>query len=437
MKKYYLKSIIAISVVIFVGSSLFAYLWYQKKIHRPDLTVVGFVNEADGVGRQSIELIDAFKDELSIGFLSTRVNKFTGVSSALKKIVETSRDRLGKVIVFEDVLWWPNEEKFQQINVPEANDSIKIAYSMVESTRIPQEWVIILNELFDAVAVPDSFLVEVYQDSGVKIPVFELPLGRDLSDLLAQSLKTRKSRPFVFANLSVCSDRKNQLLLIRAFAKAFGDNPNVFLRINSRYGEKEVSHAITKEIAELGLNNIQFTQFCLDKEDYIDLFKNVDCYVSISKGEGFSIQPREAMALGIPVIATDNTAQSTICKSGLVKVVDSPQREAAAYPWGCCYGYAFNCQLQDVVDSLKDVYNNYDDYLDLAPAARAWASQYQFENLRPLYKSLIKPKRVVLGEINKIEEDCLTTNSIELFDKYNWLFGDELAEQEYLCQYEN
>ena len=33
---------------------------------------------------------------------------------------------------------------------------------MIESTRIPDEWSRIINSYFDAVIVPDEFLVEVY-----------------------------------------------------------------------------------------------------------------------------------------------------------------------------------------------------------------------------------------------------------------------------------
>ncbi len=409
-------SIIASLICCFVFLSSF---FLDKQ---PDLTIFGFCNMADGVGRQSPELIEAFKEELSINFIPTRQSKLTDVPKSIKKILKGKNQDLGKVILFEDLIWWPGEEKFRKLDLPEAKKSIKIAYSMFESTQIPPEWVIILNNYFDAVAVPDRFLIDVYEKSGVKIPIFELPLALNLDRYLAKPLKTHRRSPLVFANFSASSDRKNQLLLIRAFAKAFGDRADVLLRINSRSGEPHVREAITKEIAELNATNIVFTQFNLSQEEYLNLFDQVDCYVSLSKGEGFSIQPREAMALGIPVIATDNTGQSTICQSGLVKSVDSPHQQPALYPWGDYYGYSFNCSLTDAADALRDMYDHYDDYLNKAPMSRTWAKQYQYEALKPLYRSLLHPQKVLLGPVNQLTPDGLITTSPELAAKYQSLF---------------
>ncbi len=96
---------------------------------------------------------------------------------------------------------------------------------------------------------------------------------------------------------------------MRAFAKEFKNDPNVVLLINSKDGGMGYDEKLREEINNLGVDNIKFTRLCLEKDAYIKVFENVDCYVSISKGEGFSIPPREAMALGIPVIATANTGQ--------------------------------------------------------------------------------------------------------------------------------
>lgn len=391
---------------------------YLRFWQQPELTVCGFIDMTDGLGRQSIELIEAFHQDFNTSFVPTRPTRFADVSQSLQRVVSRKKSRLGKVIIFEDLLWWPNEEKYRKMVNKVSKDSIRIAYSMFESTKIPNEWVMILNKHFDAVAVPDTFLIDVYKNSGVKIPIFIVPLALNLKPMLEQPLKKDQHSPMVFGNLAACNDRKNQLLLVRAFAKAFGNNPNVRLRINCRGGEQEVSNAITREIVQQGLTNVEFTQFALNRAEYLKLFQEIDCYVSISKSEGFSIQPREAMALGIPVISTDNSAQKTICDSGIVRTVHSPFQELSICPWGNSYGYVFNCTVDSVVDALKDVHNNYDQYLQKASLARKWAGQYQYENLKSLYRSLIKPHKVVLGTENKITEEGLVTSSKELFEKY-------------------
>lgn len=400
-----------------------AYKYYQKYLARPYLTVIGYVNLADGIGRQSVELINALKDEVSISFIRTGGARELphDLPKKTKGIIEGRTDRMGKVIIFEDSIWGPKTNNYQHLKTPAQEDQIRIAYSMFESTKIPNEWVYILNLYFDAVAVPDKFLIDVYKNSGVTIPIFELPLGLELDTFLNQPLKSKPHYPLVFGNLSACLDRKNQITLVRAFAKAFGNNPNVSLLINSRSGEPEAIRELTKEILDLSLDNVRFTQFSLTPKQYLETFQNIDCYVSLSKGEGFSIQPREAMALGIPVIATDNTGQSTICRSEAIQVVNSSQLAPAYYGWGGCYGHSFNCSVDEAAGALRNLYEHYDQHLSHAAAARNWVRQYEYKNLLPLYKSLVIPKKVILGEENKITPDYLMTNSKKLFTKYQQL----------------
>ncbi len=419
------KKILYLFISLFCVASLIGGIQlYQRYLYRPYLTVIGYVNLTEGLGRQSAELIHTFKDEIDIRFVSTRKNKFDDVSKNIQTLVNKKCANLGKVIVFEDLLWQPGIDNYIKLieklpkGIEKPADQICIAYSMFESSEIPKMWTTLLNTYFDAVAVPDKFLIDVYRNSGVMIPIFELPLGLELDNFLSTPIKAHANEPFIFANFSAYSDRKNHITLIRAFAKAFENNPKVLLKINSRYGEKEIRNALTREITKLKLKNVEFTQFSRDKKEYLEQFKAIDCYVSLSKGEGFSIQPREAMALGIPVIATNNTAQSTLCESGFIKAIPSDRLEPALYPAGDYYGYSYNCSEEEVINTLLEVYNNYNTLLQNTPAAKNWVTKYQYKNLKPLYTNLIKPKKVVLGTENKITSDYLMTNSEDLYIKY-------------------
>lgn len=398
-----------------------------KLSKRPDITVVGYVNMVDGLGRQGPELIDAFRKELKVDFRHTRKIKGAKPPKRLQKYIEKESPKWGKVLIFEDILWGPWDGGVINKIRHCPKDTIKIAYSMYEATKIPDEWVAILNGKFDAVIVPSKFLIKVYQDCGVHIPIFHVPLGLDLKRYLSVPLKKAAGKKFVFGNLSAGSDRKNHTMLVRAFAKAFGDDPTVELRINARYAEKEVRNELTKVITLLDLDNITFIQRPLNKDEYLRKFREIDCYVSPSKGEGFSIQPREAMALGIPVIATNNTGQTDVCDSGLVEAVNSPLKKPALNPWGDYYGYNFDCHIEQLAHAMKRVKENYDQYLAKSEECRNWSSQFQYKNLKELYRSIISPKAVVLGNQNRVTEDYIVTNSRRLLKKYKKLFGKEIA----------
>lgn len=395
--------------------------FYKNLQNRPYLTVIGYVQMADGLGRQTVELIDTLKDEVTISFIPTHKKRMKGMNDVprkVKQIISKKNHQMGKVVVFEDCLWYPGHMPYKKLQAPTQDDQIRIAYSMFESSKIPPEWTIILNTYFDAVVVPDPFLIPVYQASGVKLPIFVIPLGLDLSPFLKRPLKEQANTPFTFANLSSCVDRKNQLKLIRAFAKAFGNSQDVRLILNCRAAFNKLDEAITQEIEHLGLTNVEFNIESLSNADYQALFGKIDAYINISKGEGFSIQPREAMALGIPTIVTNNTGQSTICQSGLTLSVPSRIETPAYYDWGDIYGVSYDCELSDVASAMVEMRQNYSKYLSKKEAAREWVSQYQYDTIKPLYRALIKPKKVTLGNENSVTPDGIITTSETLYQKY-------------------
>lgn len=419
------KLLIVCLLLILAITAVIGYRKYQKK-NQPYLTVVGKIRMADGLGRQSADLIQAMKEEVCVNFIATEKGDLRNVPGDILKIIKKRPSSMGKFIILEDVIW--TEKTPNYLKLSENESSIRIAYSMFETDKIPEEWSLLLNLYFDAVVVPDSYYVDVYKKSGVNIPIFELPLGLVMDDFLSAPLKQERNHPLVFANFSGEGFRKNHLVLVRAFAKVFKNNPDVILRINSRFPHTESGKLLRKEIRDLNLQNVHFTELSLERKGYLDLFQSIDCYVNISKGEGFSIQPREAMALGIPSILTDNTAQSTICKTGLVKAISSPILEPAYYDMlQRTSGNFFNCSEEEVANALVDMYVNYESYLAKAQSARKWASQYSFNQLKPLYRSLIKPQSVVLGNENRITEDGIMTTSEKLYQKYIRIL-DEISE---------
>ena len=252
-----------------------------------------------------------------------------------------------------------------------------------------------------------------------------LPLCFNFQPLLKKPIKESRHTPFVFSCLGSCVLRKNQITLVRAFAKAFPNQSDVQLVLNSRYSEKRCLLELNTEIKKLNMENIIFKVRSLNQEAYTQALLNTDCLVNISKGEGYSIQPREAMALGIPVIVTNNTAQTTLCETGLVVAVPSLINEPAySTILKRTLGEDFNCEVDDVAAALKEVYENYSDCLALSPQMRQFAEKYDYSQMKPLYLNLVRPNSVTLGEVNEITEEGLTTTSQELYEKYRSLIND-------------
>lgn len=383
-----------------------------------DATLVGWCSGSDGLGRHFYAFAEALSDTLKINYALTCPNRAESFPPSVQRVLEEKEDVPGAVSIFTDILWLPNCDYLGYKKIPKES-FIKIAYVTFESSRIPDEWVEILNTHFDLVAVPDIYCVRVFKQSGVNIPIFQLPLSVDLSPLLELPPKEKANYPFTFGNVSFISERKNQLLLVKAFAKAFGNRPDVRLKMNAKYSEPTALASLNLWLEEAKINNIELSFKRLNREVYVQFLDSLDCYVNVSKGEGFSIPPREALARGIPSIISNNSAQETLCATGYFKSIPATIEEPAWYETNLrYYGKCSTPTIEAVAEGLIDVYTHYPAYLEKAQQGKSWVSRYLPENLKPYYLNLVKPQKIILGDRNEITTEHLMTSSLNLYNKY-------------------
>jgi glycosyltransferase involved in cell wall biosynthesis len=409
--KLFIKGLSYALVTLFVSMPTAAY----------DVTFVGHAIFSVALWRIPIIFIDMLKDDLKINFIPTDQVNLNDIPTKVQKILASNINGIpGNIAIMFDGLWYKSVSPIHFL----PSSKIKIAYSMFEASRIPKEWVQIINNKFDAVVVPDPFLVDAYKNSGVKRPIFAIPLPLYLDDFLNKPCKRGPNKPFVFGSIGNFFPGKNQMKIIDSFAAEFGNSPNVSLRIHGVTGH--LYEQLNERVKQLGVNNIQLTLKTLTQAELVELLYSFDCYVLLSKGEGFSMTAREALALGITCILSNNTAHETICKTGFVKAVPCPIFEPADYSFiglgsGTC-GQQFDCKQEDVQRALREVYSNYSFYQDKARQGREWARQYNYRNLKKCYLSLIKPKKIIFGNRNEITDTYLMTKSKTLYRKYKAIF---------------
>lgn len=429
-----------------------------------DATLVGFVNFADGIGRHPILFKECLQDSVKMNFVSTRniPQEIEDAQLSLPRLDQGKPEDIGAISILTDILGDIAVNPY--LNVP--NSRIKIAYSMFESTRIPASWTNILNTHFDAAVVPDPSLIDIYKKSGVKIPTFVLPLPLMLQDFLELKKPKAPHTPFVFGMVGGFWSRKNHMRVLEAFSKEFGNRSDVKLKLHGRFGEESIINELKAKINTDNLTNVELIVGPYSWKDYIEFYKSLDCYVLLSMGEGFSITPREALACGKPCILTKNTAQISLCSVPGVRAVRSNILAPAFYDthYEASYititdeeidytskfllmnntrpentfneiedlteitrsvpiGFQFDCKIIDAQRAMRDVYNNYAQYLKKAQKGREWVTRYLADNLKGKYRSLIKPQSIVLGEENIIGDSFLMTTSKELYEKYRSIIG--------------
>ncbi len=427
----------------FIGALVLVLMIQWQELSSYDLTILGHVKYRESLARIPISLTGLLKDSLTINFIPTPgPYDFRDVPSDIAEILRNPDKTPGNVALLFDELW--RLEAVPADYVPKES-LIKIAYSMIEGTAIPERWVQLLNKKFDLVLVPDDYYVGVYQNCGVHIPIFSLPHGIDLEEFLNEPVRKKASKPFVFGSSGLFIKRKNQKLLVEAFHREFGNDPSVQLKIHGRDSwDFECEMKAIREIIN-GLPpsdcvpvqpksggvskgtqrltpNIEIIHASFSKKQYKKFLKSLDCYVLLSKGEGFSLTPREALALGKPCIISDNTAHRTLGKTGYVYAVPSQIQEPSLQSgMGGYIGFDFNCLVSDVQKALREVYNNYQLYVQKAQEGRIWVEQYLWKNRKAKFLNVIKPKEVILGDENKLTDDFLMTTSKKLYAKYKKL----------------
>jgi GT2 family glycosyltransferase len=184
----------------------------------------------------------------------------------------------------------------------------RVGFTMLEVDGFPADWVRQANAL-DELWTPTEFNRQGLLASGVKRPVHVIPLGID-ADRFHPAIR-RSPNPrgeYVFITNFEWGERKNPELLLRTFNRTFRADEPVLLvcKINHRDPGVHVPHAI----AALGLDERGGrVYFIYNRElphyQLASLYRSADCFVSTSRGEGWGLPLLEAMACGLPAIATD------------------------------------------------------------------------------------------------------------------------------------
>lgn len=188
-----------------------------------------------------------------------------------------------------------------------------------------------------------------------------------VSDIFLQPAIPEKSiKPFVWLAVGSLIQRKGYDVLIEAFAHL--DNAEQLIIIGSGT-EKDRLHALA---GQLGIaDRIRFTDM-LDKQAIVSLMNESNAFVLPSRGETFGVAYIEAMAMGLPVIATvcggpehfvtpdngllvgiDNVEQLTKAMKRMEETIDKYQPEnIRAYVRGSFSAKAIAGQLEEIFEEV-------------------------------------------------------------------------------------
>lgn len=120
------------------------------------------------------------------------------------------------------------------------------------------------------------------------------------SALVTQPLARRRAEPFTVLGIGGLIPRKDYALLIRAFAAA-GLPPDARLVLG---GSGPEVHRLRRLGGELGLDGRLSLLGSLTRDQVLDTMKSADVFAHPSRAESFGVVVIEALAMGLPVVAT-------------------------------------------------------------------------------------------------------------------------------------
>ena len=196
----------------------------------------------------------------------------------------------------------------------------RIGYTMLEVDGFPEEWVRQANEM-DEVWVPSGFNRDGFLASGLKKPVRVMPLGVDVDHFHPAIRGVRNpAGDFVFLANFEWGERKRADMILKVFNQTFRRKDPVVLVCKIINVNKATN--VRAQIEALGLSaNGGRIAFLHNKEfpyhQLGALYRSADCYVSAGRGEGWDMPLMEAMACGLPSIATDWGAHTEFVHDGI------------------------------------------------------------------------------------------------------------------------
>lgn len=188
----------------------------------------------------------------------------------------------------------------------------RIGYTMLEVSGIPEDWVLQANAM-DEIWVPSTFNLETFVNSGVRKPVYVMPLGVNPDYFNPKVRAYRPSPRYTFLSIFEWGERKAAEVLLRAYSRAFSRNDDVLLLLKVMNNDPGVD--VHKQITDLNLPADGPPVVMLYNQDLPvhqmgSLYRSADCFVLPTRGEGWGMPVIEAMACGLPVIATDWSAHT-------------------------------------------------------------------------------------------------------------------------------
>ena len=190
-----------------------------------------------------------------------------------------------------------------------------VVWAIFESDVLSEGYIQNISQA-NLIWVPSQWGKSVLMDHGLaseKIDVVPEGVAASTFHPFFREQRTKSdNQVFRFLMLGKYEERKGYQQLFYAFENAYGRESGVELMIKADYfidAEKKHQELI-QYIDKRGLKNIRVIHGKMSQQDMLALYTSADVFVFPARAEGWGLPLIEALAVGLPVIATDYSGQT-------------------------------------------------------------------------------------------------------------------------------
>lgn len=283
--------------------------------------------------------------------------------------------------------------------------------AVVETNRCNPAWIENCNKM-DEIVVPSKFAKNVLKRSGIvfkKINVipewFNEYISNEPVELAALDLQTS----FNFLTIAMLTDsapeldRKNLVNTIKGFCENFKDNKDVGLVIKTCMGrgssfdrKRTIRYfsSLMKSLNKKDFPKIYLVHGNMSHEEIAALYHHpkINCYLSLTRGEGYGLPLVDAAAAGLPIIATNYSGHLEFLKEDSFLPVGYDQIEVPKekidnriFVEGVRW---VEPRMQEYFTKMNEVYNNCEAYRDKSIMYKDYIlKNYSSNAIKNLYDS--------------------------------------------------
>lgn len=198
-------------------------------------------------------------------------------------------------------------------------DSFLVGHTVWDTDRIPDHWIPCLDAA-DLVVVPSRFSAEAVAASAVDTPVAIVPHAAAPATGPRAELAVAPPDVLVFYAIGEWNERKAMFRTIEAYLRAFTSRDRVLLIVKTSYQDwRRGRRAVPPAVAGPGTSAAAVAQLLAKHADppavslitrpltnaqIAALHQRGDCFISLSRGEGWGLGAFDAAAADNPVVTT-------------------------------------------------------------------------------------------------------------------------------------